>query len=260
MNSILNYISDDIANGETKRMDCPNCNGYKTFTITNNMGKLIWNCYKASCNVSGSKRTRLSVADIINHFDLTEKQVKEKFNMPDHVVYHIAKPQVRGFAYEYGLDYENIPLYFDIKDNRIVFPIKHNGIIVDAVGRSTSIFTRPKWKRYGNSNVPFSYGRGNIAVVVEDCISACVIESEGCVGVGLLGTSLSQDHKEYLKQFSTIIIALDPDASHKSFSIMKELRGCVDKVLVLKLEDDLKYKKENDLIKLKELLHGTIVT
>ena len=41
---------------------------------------------------------------------------------------------------------------------------------------------------------------------------------------------------------------------------MKELRGCVDKVLVLKLEDDLKYKKENDLIKLKELLHGTIVT
>ena len=93
------------------------------------------------------------------------------------------------------------------------------------------------------------YGKGNVAVIVEDCVSASVLDSEGCVGVALLGTSLSQHHREYLKQFSTVIIALDPDASNKSFAMAKELRGCVNKVLVLKLEDDLKYKKENDLIK-----------
>ena len=40
----------------------------------------------------------------------------------------------------------------------------------------------------------------------------------------------------------------------------KELRGCVNNVLVLKLEDDLKYKREDDLTKLKELIHGTIIT
>ena len=74
-----------------------------------------------------------------------------------------------------------------------------------------------------------------------------------------LGTSLSQQHKEHLKQFSTVIIALDPDASYKSFSIMKELRSYVNEVLVLKLEDDLKYKRDNDLTKLKELINGTIV-
>ena len=259
MNSIINYISDDIANGETKRMDCPNCNGYKTFTVTNNMGKLIWNCYKASCNVSGSKKTRLSVADIINHFQ-DNKEAQEKFEMPESVVFHMDRPEVKSFAYEYGLDYERIPLYFDVKDKRIVFPIKHRGLIVDAVGRSTSIFVRPKWKRYGNSNVPFAYGKGDVAVIVEDCVSASVFDSEGCVGVALLGTSLSQHHKEYLKQFSTVIIALDPDASNKSFAMAKELRGCVNKVLVLRLEDDLKYKKENDIIKLKELIHGTITT
>ena len=50
-------IADDLSNGQTKRMNCPNCGGHKTFTITNNMGQVLWNCYKASCNVSGSKRT-----------------------------------------------------------------------------------------------------------------------------------------------------------------------------------------------------------
>ena len=68
------------------------------------------------------------------------------------------RPEVKVFAYEYGLDYEKDSLVLDVKDKRIVFPIKHKGLIVDAVGRSTSIFVRPKWKRYGNSNVPFYVG------------------------------------------------------------------------------------------------------
>ena len=55
MNNIYNTISDiDIRTGETKRMNCPACNGYKTFTVTNNMGSLIWNCYKASCDAKGA--------------------------------------------------------------------------------------------------------------------------------------------------------------------------------------------------------------
>lgn len=62
INNIINDI--ELSIGETKRMDCPNCNGYKTFTITNNMGSLMWNCYKASCNVKGKSRVRLSADDI----------------------------------------------------------------------------------------------------------------------------------------------------------------------------------------------------
>jgi hypothetical protein len=236
MMDIINNIADELASGETKRMNCPNCGGYKTFTITNNVGQLLWNCYKASCKVSGSTRTTLSVADIRNYFNLVQ-QDENKFNLPDYVVHHTGRQEVKEFVHKYGINYESIPLYFDVKEKRIVFPIRDKGIIVDAVGRATSKFTNPKWKRYGNSNVPFSIGTGN----------------------ALLGTSLSQQHREHLQQFSTVIIALDPDASYKSFSIMKELRSYVNEVLVLKLEDDLKYRRENDLTKLKELLNGTIV-
>jgi len=250
--NIYNYVKDlDIGIGESKRINCPSCNGYKTFTATNNMGKLLWNCYKSSCVVSGSARVHLSVDDIKSSFE-SAKKMQDKFDMPEYVVYHTDKVEVKRFAYDYGLDYKNIPLYFDIKDKRVVFPIKHNGFIVDAVGRSTT-FRLPKWKRYGKSDLPFAYGYGKVAVVVEDCISASVVGNDVYVGVAVLGTSLSESHKKYLSQFSTAIIALDPDAMPKTLAFAKELRGYVDDVRVLKLKDDLKYRDETDFINLNNI-------
>jgi len=225
------------------------------------MGKLLWNCYKASCTLSGSKRIHLSVDDIKSSFQIA-KEMQDKFEMPEYVVYHTDKPEVKRFAYEYGIDYKRIPLYYDIKEKRVVFPIKNKGLIVDAVGRSTT-FRLPKWKRYGKNNLPFTYGCGMVAVVVEDCISASVVGNDVFIGVAVLGTSLSEAHKEYLSQFSTAIIALDPDALPKTLAFAKELRGYVDDVRVLRLKDDLKYRDEEDfdnLYKLtpKEKQHGII--
>ena len=46
----LQNINMDIHNidlniGETQRTNCPHCGGYNTFTITNDDGNLVWNCY-----------------------------------------------------------------------------------------------------------------------------------------------------------------------------------------------------------------------
>ena len=260
--NIYTYINDlHLGVGENKRMNCPVCNGYKTFSVTNNMGNLLWNCYKASCSLAGSKRIHLSVDDIKSSFNVAKKQ-QDEFNMPEYVVYHTDRPEVKRFAYEHGIDYKRIPLYYDIKEKRVVFPIKNNGLIVDAVGRATT-FRLPKWKRYGKNNLPFTYGCGMVAVVVEDCISASVVGSDVFVGVAVLGTSLSESHRQYLSQFSTVIIALDPDAMPKTLAFAKELRGHVNDVRVLKLKDDLKYKNEEDFDNLnkltpKEIQHGII--
>ena len=261
--NVYTYINDLHLNvGESKRYNCPQCNGYKTFSVTNNMGNLLWNCYKASCRLSGSKRIHLSVDDIKTSLQLV-KQLDDTFTMPEYIVHHADRPEIINFTSEYGIDYKRIPLYYDIKDKRIVFPIKDNGIIVDAIGRSTT-FRLPKWKRYGKNNLPFSFGCGNVGVVVEDCISASVVGSDVFVGVAVLGTSLSESHRKYLSQFSTVIIALDPDAMPKTLAFAKELRGHVSDVRVLKLKDDLKYRNEEDLNNLynltpKEKQHGTIV-
>ena len=71
------------------------------------------------------------------------------------------------------------------------------------------------------------------------------------VGLAVLGTSLSVVHKEYLSQFSTAIVALDPDALPKTMQFAKELRPFVNTVKVLKLTDDLKMRKEIDITNLK---------
>ena len=95
--------------------------------------------------------------------------------------------------------------------------------------------------------MPYIHGYGSVAVVVEDCVSAAVVGSDVYVGVAVLGTSLSESHKRYLSQFSTAIIALDPDALPKTLQFAKELRGYVDSVRVMKLIDDLKYRNPTDL-------------
>ena len=249
------YINDlDLSIGESKRLNCPSCDGYKTFTVTNNMGQMLWNCYKSSCQLSGSKRVSSSVSDIKKHRKHIERD-NEPFVMPEYIV---------PYDKESYYDIPNDKLMYDVKEHRVVFPVIHEGRVVDANGRSLGKRI-PKWKRYGKSDLPFVSGHGKVAVVVEDCVSASVLDSEVYVGVAVLGTSLSESHKRYLSQFSTAIIALDPDALPKTMSFAKELRAYVKDVKVLRLKDDLKYKRKEDIENLinltpKENQYGTIPT
>jgi DNA primase len=188
------------------------------------------------------------------HTQVTEKN-SEPFVMPEYIV-----PYDRENYYDIPSD----RLMYDVKEHRVVFPVVHEGRVVDANGRSLGKRI-PKWKRYGKSDLPFVAGHGKVAVVVEDCVSASVLDGEVYVGVAVLGTSLSESHKKYLSRFSTAIIALDPDALPKTMAFAKELRAYVNDVKVLRLEDDLKYKKRNDIENLinltpKENQYGTIPT
>ena len=131
----------------------------------------------------------------------------------------------------------------------MVFPIVHDGKVVDATGRSLGK-RLPKWKRYGKSGLPYTSGCGKVAVVVEDCLSAAVVGYGTFVGVALLGTSLQETHKGYLSQFSTAVMALDPDALPKTLQYAKELRGHVRNVKVLRLNYDIKYRNPVDVQKM----------
>jgi hypothetical protein len=256
MNNINNIISDiDIPNGHTKRMNCPECGGIKTFTVTNNMGSLVWNCYKASCNVRGGNRVHLSADDIRAGFTGAKEFAEDTFELPSYIIPHRNRRSVLKFCYEYGFEPDDVGVSYDIKEDRVVFPISHNGKLVDATGRALGK-RLPKWKRYGKSGLPFTHGCGNVAVVVEDCVSAAVVGYGSFVGVALLGTSLQDSHKGYLAQFSTAVIALDPDALPKTLQMAKELRGHVNDVRVLRLTDDLKYRNPTDMEKLNGIINN----
>ena len=238
----------DIPSGESRRLNCPVCKSYKTFTATNNMGSLLWNCYKASCSVGGSVRVKLSVDDIRRMKSVRAEP--DPFVLPEYIVPHDDRRDVVEFADQWGFDEDH--LMYDVKDHRAVFVCYDNHVPVDAVGRSLGR-RLPKWKRYGNSGLPFTHGCGNVAVVVEDCVSAAVVGSEKFVGVALLGTTLLEEHKQYLAQFSAAIVALDPDVLPKTVAMATELRSHIPKVKVLRLEKDLKYCNPTDIEKLKQL-------
>ena len=245
--NIYSYINDlQLSVGESRRLNCPNCKSYNTFTVTNNMGSVMWNCYKISCSLSGSSRVTLTVDDIRTAMS---KQIDEDniiFEFPEYVVPHGNRKAITEWCDKWGLSADRLSLYHDVKENRVVFPIIHDNKIVDGAGRSLGKSSLPKWKRYGKNNLPYFRGHGTTAVVVEDCVSAAVVSSTKIVGVAVLGTSLSESHKKFLSRFSTAIIALDPDALEKTMQFAKELRNYVGQVKVLRLKDDLKYRQEED--------------
>tara|TARA_R110002020_G_scaffold380766_3_gene591948 strand:- start:574 stop:1359 length:786 start_codon:yes stop_codon:yes gene_type:complete len=257
---IYKYINDlDIGMDETRRMDCPVCKGNNTFTITNNKGMRLWNCYKISCSVGGSVKTNMTVDDIKIVYSSTVKT--DSFVVPE---YFIPFERDVNFCVSYKFsEIYNQFCEYDAKEDRAVFKIYDDeGFVVDAVGRSLSK-RLPKWKRYGNSKIPFVRGLHNpitkevntTCVLVEDCISACVISNYGYAGVALLGTSLLEEHKHFLSsKFKKIIVALDPDALPKALTIRKELQSWVDTVKILRITDDLKYENEIDIANLKEII------
>jgi len=62
---------------------------------------------------------------------------------------------------------------------------------------------------------------------------------------------------EHIGDFYKVIIALDPDAMSKTLSYKQEVEAWTGKrVLALRLDDDIKYKLESDVDRLKEMVNG----
>jgi hypothetical protein len=254
--NIRQYVIDlELPTGHSVRTDCPKCHRKNTFGASNDMGVLKWQCFSASCGTRGIGETNLSAADIralMNRVDI--KETIEPIQFPMSVTRSLPEEAISWLKY-WGI-YTVSSYYWDIKDSRVVFPIIKNHILYDATGRTLNKVVTPKWKRYGGSGLPYVVGAGTVAVVVEDAISAAVCASEGYVGVALLGTSLMESHALALNQYDKVIVALDPDASMKSLAHVKELRRHIRKAVALKLDDDIKYRLDVDLDKLRSMADG----
>ena len=248
----------DLEEGKTLTIDCPVCKGKKKFTATRVDDMILYNCFRNSCTVKGIKKVGRTLEGIRKKMNgqSVVKKVSE-FAVPEYFSNDLT--ECDEFIMQWRL--ENIQLFHDVKDNRVVFPIVHRGKVIDAIGRSLNPKSLPKWYKYGNNMSYFAYRRDKVdrkvAVVVEDVLSAIAVGSHfPVIGFGLLGTSLQQEHLYILSRFDRVVVALDPDASKKSLEHAKELSNYVEETKVLRLVDDLKYRNLEDFNKLKELLDG----
>jgi len=254
------FIDDlDLGEGDTVRGYCPDCGGKNTFTASKTGGAVVYNCYKLGCKIQGIQTVGMTAADIEARMrDVPKPKPKvEAMVLPEYV---IPSRDGRLDRFRDKWDLHDQGLMYDIKDRRAVFPIFINGVMIDAVGRALALVevdagTQPKWLRYTGKANYFSAGTGNTVVVVEDVISAITVAKLGFTGMAILGTSLSVAHMEQLGNYSQVIVALDPDAAHKTLKYRREIEEWTGvTTTALRLDDDIKYRVSSDIQKLKEFL------
>lgn len=266
MSKISDFIDTlDLDVDQTYRGNCPICHGKNTFTVTRDLGNILYNCYKNSCRIAGAHHKNMdafTIKALITHGNTTiapesySEQELCKYNVPPYIVPYteVERPIDPMILKRYDIDPEDV--FYDIRQDRLVFLVlSEETEVVDAVGRSLNN-RQPKWLRYASSPVPYTWGVSSpTVVIVEDAISAYVTGSSfkmDCTGLALLGTQLTDFHKWYIKKhWDNVIVALDPDARDKSIKIAKELGG-----KALNLKDDLKYRRPEDLDNLAEMLYG----
>ena len=256
--SIQKYIDDlDLAEGDVVRGSCPDCGAMNTFTASKLGGAVVYNCYKLGCKIQGIYTVGMTASDIEARMkDIPKPKPKiEAMNIPEHVVKGVGKEWhwlLDEFRDKWDLHDQG--LMYDLKDSRAVFPIFHKGVMIDAIGRSLK-GANPKWLRYTGKANYFLAGIGDTAVVVEDVISAITVTKLGFTGMAILGTSLSVAHMSQLGEYSQVIVALDPDAAHKTLKYRREIEEWTGvATIALRLDDDIKYRVESDIEQLKEFL------
>ena len=253
--SMNKYIEDlDLSEGDTVRGDCPDCGGKNTFTANKSGGAVLYNCYKLGCKISGVHTVGMTAADIQARMQEVEqdkpKPKVEIMELPEYVV----RSGSGLDAFREKWDLWDQGLMYDLKDKRAVFPIFINNVLIDAVGRALA-GAEPKWLRYTGKANYFIAGTGETVVVVEDVISAITVAKLGFTGMAILGTSLSVAHMEQLGNYSQVIVALDPDAAHKTLRFRQEIEAWTGATTIaLRLDDDIKYRVESDIEQLKEFL------
>lgn len=251
---MANWITDFVMdlplqpNGRL-RMDCPMCGKKNTFSVGEQNGQRLYHCFHADCSASGRTGFRLT-KDVTTHPMLLKANKKSSvppavgcaaFEIPSTFVPISRSPESvaylkRVHAYDAYLD-GRVDLRFDFQRNRIVYMITDGRKVVDAAGR-TLTGEKPKWWRYGKSGNPFVCGTGRMAIVVEDCASACCV-SGLFSGVALLGTNLLDSHVAVLRKYERVFVALDKDATQKALYIVRKLQGIVPTNLMI-LNQDLK--------------------
>ena len=234
-----------IREGDTKVITCPFCYQPKKLALSKLDGKLMWNCYRASCNAKGIYTDRRNLQAVKNYLD-NKVQKKSVIRKP------VPSMTTSVNNHQPALDYlEQVNSleafqkgYIDVRyapaEDRVLFLYGEG-----AVGRSLKPYGA-KWLSYGSLSEGISVGTGETVVLVEDAPSACSVSRiEGLVGLALLGTNITVPIKSAIKLYNKKYLVLDKDASSKAISIVMN----IDRSIRVRLtSSDLKSLSTNQIL------------
>lgn len=254
MSHIYNQLQElikSVPNNTTKRFICPFCNKLNTFNISNFNSVIKYHCFSDSCNKSsGYVKNIPDTEELINILNNTyDKDVK--FIEPPYFISGLAHKDVFQFINNHNgmrsWENGNYSVEYDKAEHRIVYLLKDKLNVVGAIGRTLYKYFNPKVKIYENSVImPFIVGKmKQVAVIVEDCASACAVNSDSYLdGFALLGTTFKNEYIPYLEPYKKVYIALDPDARKKALEIRNFLTYVHKDVRILDIPKDIKNMTE----------------
>tara|TARA_R110000823_G_scaffold78610_2_gene179267 strand:+ start:73 stop:858 length:786 start_codon:yes stop_codon:yes gene_type:complete len=258
--NIRSYVEAiNLSDGETYRNNCPQCKGKGTFTVMNDGGTMKYNCYKLGCRVGGIYETDMTAMEIKNRLRPPPSKAHEEAEtmvIPAYLVHPtLSHTKYTSFVMRWGI--RSYPgLMYDVKQERVVFPIHYRGRLIDAVGRAVGKRTQPKWYRYTGAADYFTAGTGDVVLLVEDVVSAVVASQlmPNITALAILGTSMSAKHMNKVGKYRKAVIALDPDAMDKTLEFRREIELWTGiETVAMKLHDDIKYLVPDDIKHLKEI-------
>lgn len=251
-----------MSNGQTVYINCPACAGHKKLSITRTPEGVLWNCFKAACNVRGSTVEKASLTSAP-----AERRELKPYTRP---IVPITPLDIEYFRERFGIitEYEDI---FLSGDDRYIFPI------VNYYGHTAGYILRePVWSgvespRKGTGKGPkavtymhadgptqswyrSNFGRNSVKqrlILVEDMLSAMkVAQQTEHTAVALLGTELDARKVRELSMYrpDEVIIALDEDATDKAFKLARKWGLAFPKVRVAILEQDIKDTDNDDVL------------
>ena len=247
----LNKIQElNIGLGQSYRGDCIFCLNRNTLSVRHENGRLVWNCFHANCTAKGMTDSELRAEDLDKFINPSKTEPSKEFVIPKHFVTVFGNNKAREYLESFGISDTEARLMYDVKQNRLVFLVEDNGMVVGAVGRMLHPYsnTAPKWYKYGTPPVPFIVGTNKyVGFIVEDCISACKVALAGFTGIALMGTSIPDNFvSPIVDRIDRAFVCLDRDATEKSF----KLRDCLSHVIptqIKMIDKDLKWLSVEEL-------------
>lgn len=235
-NEFIDSVKDKILMGTSKRFNCPECGSGNSLSITKTVQAILYCCFDASCDISGKVGGTNNPREVVN--------IMKNKDVPT-----IIKPWYVPEYFVYGAVSDRA---YDPKQDRIVFFIIKDGIIIGGHGRKQYWKKGdpvPKWYKYGNTSWPYladPYSTYRTGIIVEDALSALsasdALDDRSINGIALGGTELPEKTGIALRNYHTIWVALDRDASRKAFKIADELRSYnIPNVKIKLLTEDIKY-------------------
>ena len=240
----------NIGSNQSYRGDCIFCLNRNTLSVRNENGKLTWYCFHSNCDAKGSLNVGVNIDDLQNflHSKTNKPSIADDFLIPKEFVTVYGNNKAREYISKYELENTDARLMYDVKQDRIVFLIEQDGIVVGASGRALAENILPKWYKYGTSSLPFMVGTNKyIGVLVEDCVSACKVAMANLTGIAIMGTKLPEDYvRPIADKVDRCYVCLDKDATNKSFKIRDTLSYHIPTYVEM-IDKDLKYYSVQEL-------------